>query len=759
MTKPQNLDIPIEQQVVIGQIMNEHGYDGLKDTQAYAFNEGILDEGNNLLIAETGNGKTLTAEAVTLQELEKDNRVAYLVPSRQLVWAKRNTIREWATPEYDVLTGPNKYESGDVAVATFESFYQAILKGTEGALSIDAIVLDDFHEIYSGFRGYEIEMAISAALKKDISLYAISATVGNPEEIADWMEGDVLISPEDRQTPIKEFSVDNNTGSTKQTVVETIEENIDKPPFLVFCFAKSWTESRAGAIADANILEGPSDDINLRDELSSRVDGLLTETHKELLDMMRSGVAYVHSDLPGSIKQYVLELYEEGELQAITTTTSLAYGFNSPVQTVIVADITRRGNYVGIYEYVQWAGRAARPRFDYDCGYCFTLANDPEEVEERFFEPDRELEDVETHIDSDNQFRWMVLELIENGWSTTEQIEDYIKNTLYWKQLTPKEGWGTRKPKSKEKMLTDRLDKTSNWLDDNGFITENDTISAFETTKLGQGAVNFHYNSWIDTDLLNIRSFYHWINDTETSEITQLDYIHRTVKDFGLEMNEKGANGRLEPILQEYGYNLNKISTTSGLYRWYWMRNYSNERIEQETGIDPTYLPSMANSLSDTLDATKHIVKAAPEASKPNWHDNLVFRINKGVQHDSTPLVADVNSLGRTRMRSLRKYLKQMAKQTLDVDAEANICIILKSLYDHTSGDEQFKEIMIEKVDLIGPVTAENLLDFIDSHNFSERKSHTEEEYALADTRNTKKVTDEDLEFETPNKRKSITDY
>jgi len=745
MIKPKDLDIPIEDQMTIAELMHEHGYGGLKKTQSFAFNEGILDDGNDLLIAETGNGKTLTAESITLKELEKGNRVAYLVPSRQLVWAKKNTISEWASPEYSVFTGEGKYQHADVAVATFESFYQAIIKGTEGALSIDAIVLDDFHEIYSDFRGASIELSITAALHEDISLYGISATIGNAKEIGDWMDANTLISPEDRQTPIKEFSVDSSTNSTKQKVIDVAEENQDKAPFLVFCFAKSWTESRAAALADADIFEGPSRDINLRNELASRVDGILTSTHRELLDMMQSGVAYIHSDLPGSIKQYILELYEEGELQAITTTTSLAYGFDSPVQTVIVADIKRRGNYVGVFEYIQWAGRAARPRFDYPCGYCYTLGDDTEEIEEKFFSPDRELEDVTTHIDNEQKFRWLILELIENDWETTEQIESFIKKSLYWEQMSPDAGWGMEEPKSKEEVLEERLIETTDWLIDNGFIVENDTLASFETTKLGQGAVNFHYNSCVDTDLLNIKSFYQWANETDQDEITQLDYLYETINDFELEMNASEANGRLEPILREYGYNTNKVSTTAGLIRWYWMRNYSTERIEQETDIDPTYIPSLASTLSDTVDATKYILEAAPNAREQKWHDNLVYRIEKGVRQDATPIVEDVDSMGRARTRFLRKYLKQMARQTLDAEPNTHMWALLEEFHYHTGNDDQFETILCENVDMIGEVTAQNLTHFIKNNDLTASPSTTKEETALAERKNEKTVTDEDL--------------
>lgn len=730
MITPPDLDVPTEDQALIAELMSVHGFNRLKKTQAFAFDNGILDEGNNLLVAETGNGKTLTAEAKTLKHLKQGNRVAYLVPSRQLVWDKKETIEEWAAPDFSVFTGQGKYRNADVAVGTFESFYQAMLRGVDGVRSIDLIVLDDFHELYSDWRGSAISLSIAASLYENTELYGISATIGNPDEIAEWMDGEALISPEERQTPIEEHAINASTSSTKQAVVNTVKNNIDQGPFLVFCFAKSWTESRARALAEADLFDGPSRDRDIRAELSDKVSGVLTSTHREILSMLRSGVGYVHADLPGDIKRYILDLYEEGEIQALTTTTSLAYGFDSPVQTVVVADVKRRGDYVGVFEYVQWAGRAARPRFDYPKGYCYTLTDDCEETEQRFFDPHRELEDIQNHVDDDGQFRWLVLELIANGWRSTDQLQDFIKETLYYHQMSTESGWG-RQPKSKEERLAERLQETAEWLIDNGFISGNDTRSAFNTTHLGRGAVNFHYNSWVDADLLNIKAFYNWIENADVGDINQLDYLHQVIANFGITIGAKDADGQLKPVLRDYGYNVDEEGVTAGLVRWYWMRNYSTERIEQETEIDPTYIPGTARTLSDTVDASSHIVEAAPNGRIPEWHDNLAFRVEKGVQEDAGPLVAEVDGMGRDRIRNLRGYLKQMARQTLDVDPNRAIWTLLVEFKDHTDTKAQFEGILKDQVTSIGEVTAGNISEFIQDNDLSGKAVTTDEEYAL----------------------------
>lgn len=770
MRKPPDLDLSAENKAILAELLDAHGYDGLKETQAFAFERGIMDDGNDILVAETGNGKTLTAEAIVKKHLDCGDRVAYLVPSTQLVWAKKDALQEWAGTDYRIYTGRGKYRSADVAVATFDSFYQAILTGAEGARELDAIILDDFHELYSGFRGRGIELAISAAMyegsqrsgsggsESSTRLYGVSATLGNPEELGRWMNADIHISPEDRQVPIKEFTVDTSSNSKKQAIIDVMEENPEKGPFLVFCYAKSWVESRASAIADAGLFDGPPRP-ELRSELADRIDGMLTSTHHDILDMLEAGVGYIHADLPGKIKQYVLELYEAGKIDAITTTTSLAYGFDSPVQSVIVADMKRRGEWVGCYEFIQWEGRAARPRFSYPCGYCFALTNDPEEAAERFFMPDRNLEDVKTHIDDEGAFRWTVLELIANGWSAVEDLEGFFEHTLYWEQMNTESAWG-QQPRPRSERLRDRLEKTADWLEAQGFIEESETWGGFNTTNLGQGAVDFKFNSFVDASLTSIKAFYDWAEETDIDDITQLDYLHQTIANFDLSLTVKTVDGPLGPALTNRGFSLTDEGITAGVLRWYWMGNYSTERIEQEAGVDPTYIPGIASKVSRTIEATQYILEAAPNARVPEWHDSLVTRCDRGVREDAVPFVADISALGRARIRFLRSYIEQMARQTLEIDADKDLWTLLTAFREHCGSDDQFETIIADQVAMVGSVTAASLTDFLEENNLSPSTVATEEEDALSGRRvsasNSASVADYDPENTRPT---SLRDY
>lgn len=705
-------DLDTEDAAIVEDVMSAHGYDSLKKTQELAFEDRILDPGNHLLVAETGNGKTLCAEAVAKKRLDEGARVAYLVPSRQLVRAKKEAIQEWAGDEYRVWSGPRAYQSADVVVATFDSFYRAILQNRGSARSLDLAVLDDFHEIYGSFRGGDIEKSIAAAMYEGIELFAMSATLGNPDELAEWMNADLTVSPEGRQIPIREFTETASRGDKAEDIVALLRGERDKGPFLIFNYAKPWTQSRAESVAKTGLFDGLSER-DFYQEMRQKVDGEVTETLNDLAGMMSRGVAFHHADLPNDVRNWIEDLYADGELGCLFATTTIAYGFDSPVQSVVVADIKRGPEYVGVHEYVQWVGRAARPGYGYDEGYAFTITSEPEETEQRFFEPYRELEDVTTHVEGQVAFRWLFLELVATGWDTPHEIEAFVKETLYWPQMERLGSWG-RERESRDERLNDRLRETADWLEEYEFITEKDTARQFETLPLGDGSVEFAFNSFVSASLWSLRTFYDWLEETPHAEVTPLLLVDRVARQFdeSVSVTSSDVTEELTGHLQKNDLTADEYGITAGVVCWYWLQNFDNTQIEARTGVDPTYLPSTTRTLSQTIDATKYLMDASPDARRPDWFDTLVFRVERGVRSEEVPFVENVTGLGRYRVRQLRRYLEGGDVPGLQDIEEGTLWERLETLREHIGNDQQFEDVL-RNINGVGPATAERIREFI----------------------------------------------
>lgn len=693
-----------EDSKIVKEIMESHGFDKLKDTQKQAFSEGIMDRGNHLLVAETGNGKTLCAEARAKKHLDNNEKIAYLVPSTQLVRDKKESIEEWAGDDIEIASGGGKYHHGDIVVATFSSFYQAVLRGVGKARSFDIAILDDFHELYGDFIGPGLEKSIAAIKQYEIEIFAMSATIGNPEEISEWLDSRITISESKRSIPIREEVVRVTESSKKDTIVSFVSDIKDKSPILVFNYAKSWTESRAEELSDRGVFEGP--DINANKKLEEIVDGTVPPSLESLARMIENGVAYHHSSLPREVREWIEDLYYEKDIKCLFATTTIAYGFDSPVQTVVVADMKRRGRWVGKWEYQQWIGRAARPGYGYDEGYAYTISNDPETVEEEYFEP-RELEPITTHIDTPEQFRILILELIVMGWTTPSEIEEFVEETLYWNQMSSEGAWG-RSFGSQNKRLKRKLRETADWLEDRGFIRENRTRAEFENTKMGEGAVEFIFESDVSPNLTQIYTFYKWLR--QNGNITRVQTLGKVCDIFSLGLREDRANSEVESILRNEDLEINSGTVTAGVLHRYWAENYGIDQIEKKSNINGSYLKSSCYRISTTLKASERLIEAS-SINNPKWLDTYSYRIQRGIKTDEVPYVRNVRGLGRSRIRGLREYLYSSAEIMKNNEDGDSIWECMEGCLKECS-KEELADYISDNVEGVGENIAFRLIEY-----------------------------------------------
>lgn len=696
----------------ISDIMNAHGFSELKDTQVQAFENNIMEDGNHLLVAETGNGKTLCAEAITKKHVDKGNSVAYLVPSTQLVRDKKRSIEQWIDDDIEVATGSGKYHHGDVVVATFNSFYQAILRGVGQVRSFDMAILDDFHELYGSFIGPGLEKSIAASKQHDIEIFAMSATIGNPDEIADWLDADVTVSNQSRSIPIREHIVEPDYSSKKRSLVSFMSKNKEKGPFLVFNYAKSWAESRAESIADKDIFKGP--DINAELKLSELVDGTLPDSLVSLSNMIENGVAYHHSSLPRSIREWIEDLYQNERIECICATTTIAYGFDAPVQSVVVADMKRRGQWVGKWEYQQWIGRSARPGYGYDEGHAYVFTNDPRTAEEEFFEP-RSLEPIQTHIDSPQQFRKLILELITMGWVTPDELEEFIQNTLYWNQLSTNGAWG-RSFGQKEQRLENKLRETADWLEYRNFIRENRTSREFESTEKGESAVEFVFSTSITPTLSQVHTFHSWLRQEDNLE--KLRLLGKMCDVFDLGLREDSSSQQIENAIKEAGLPINGSTVTASVLHNEWILNQDVEQIEKNTGINATYLTSVAYRISDTLKSTEELIEISSQIV-PKWFDTYHYRTQRGIRLDAVPFVRNVRGIGRSRVRALRAYLQSSSNITSEVESDDAMWVAVSKVIEKCEDDDEFIDAITDNVDGIGTSIAARLVDFYNKNEIA----------------------------------------
>src|SRR5437762_10276405 len=146
----------------------------------------IAHDQSVIVSAPTGAGKTLVAEFAIQQALEHGNRIAYTTPLKALSNQKFGDFtRAWGEDKVGILTGDVKVNAqAPVLVMTTEILRNALYGS--GLENLKYIVLDECHYMGDEGRGTVGEEIIVSAPHQAL-LVALSATVANVKEIADWI--------------------------------------------------------------------------------------------------------------------------------------------------------------------------------------------------------------------------------------------------------------------------------------------------------------------------------------------------------------------------------------------------------------------------------------------------------------------------------------------------------------------------------------------------------------------------------------------
>src|SRR5919106_3513693 len=168
--------------------------------------------GSSVIVsAPTGAGKTLIAEFAILKALASGQRIAYTTPIKALSNQKyADFCRQFGAEEVGILTGDVQVNSqAPVLVMTTEILRNMFY--LEPPENLGYVVLDECHYMGDEGRGTVWEEIIINC-PKDIPLVALSATVSNIEEIAEWISKIhrpiIAVQHPVRPVPLEYFLVD-----------------------------------------------------------------------------------------------------------------------------------------------------------------------------------------------------------------------------------------------------------------------------------------------------------------------------------------------------------------------------------------------------------------------------------------------------------------------------------------------------------------------------------------------------------------------
>jgi helicase len=193
------------------EILAADGIDELRPAQAKAIDAGLLAGENLLVCTPTASGKTLIAEFAALKAILQENAKAiYIVPLVALASEKVQQFRKrWgkhcrvALSVGDMDSADPHLSDYDLIVCTAEKLDSLLRHHAPWLRSVRVIVVDEVHLLNDVSRGPTLEVLLTLLRRvlPKAQLLALSATIGNPRMLADWL-GATLIEDDWRPTAL-----------------------------------------------------------------------------------------------------------------------------------------------------------------------------------------------------------------------------------------------------------------------------------------------------------------------------------------------------------------------------------------------------------------------------------------------------------------------------------------------------------------------------------------------------------------------------
>lgn len=182
--------------------LEKRGFKELRPCQAKSIDAGLFDDKNLLVCTPTASGKTLVAELAFLNAiLHERGKAVYVVPLRALANEKFKTFTKdyprikVAVSSGDIDSADHFLEKYDLIITTSEKFDSLIRHKARWLKEVRMVIIDEIHLLNDPGRGPALEVLITIlrSMIKNLQLLALSATIGNPKELAEWLEAELVL--------------------------------------------------------------------------------------------------------------------------------------------------------------------------------------------------------------------------------------------------------------------------------------------------------------------------------------------------------------------------------------------------------------------------------------------------------------------------------------------------------------------------------------------------------------------------------------
>jgi len=183
--------------------IQKQNFKDLRPAQEKAIKAGLLENKSLLICTPTASGKTFIAELAAVKNiLEHKGKAVYICPLKALAQEKVKQFKEKYGHLVKVALAigdqddPDPYLINyDLIICTSEKLDSLIRHHSPWISQIATVIVDEIHLLNDASRGPTLEILITL-LKKlipKLQLVGLSATIGNPQELTEWLQAELVL--------------------------------------------------------------------------------------------------------------------------------------------------------------------------------------------------------------------------------------------------------------------------------------------------------------------------------------------------------------------------------------------------------------------------------------------------------------------------------------------------------------------------------------------------------------------------------------
>ncbi|MCX9009935.1 MAG: endonuclease NucS [Candidatus Methanoperedens sp.] len=670
----------------------------------------ILESDRHCVVAApTASGKTVIAIAAMVRELSKPShgKILYIAPMRALTNEKESewngTFKKIGFNIY-VVSGERELSEkrameADVIITTPEKWDSATRKYQTDRFAfvreVSCVIIDEVHLIDSDIRGGTLEVLISRIKRinkdKQLRIIALSATMPNIEDVAEWIGADEkeILKFDDSYRPVKletdVFAYDPKESEFINKYVRLYKAlNLIKKPLreghqaLIFVTARDDAVRSSKKLLEFFEKDGRMYLTEAEYEYVSELGKLIK--NQTLSQTIRWGIAFHHAGLNKMDRDTVENLFRRGIIKVLISTSTLAWGVNLPARIVVIRDVEinepLEGNKgLSPIDLLQMLGRAGRPQYD-DRGYGWVIVPYTKaEIYRQILKEGKEIESVlheslPEHINAE-----IAMGTINN----INEAKEWIKTTFLYRCV--------RKNPAKYNNL-DLNEKVKNEIKaliSNGFVDFNPDTYDFHPTQLGV-ITSIHY--------VNIKTAILFRESAKRENLALLDVLEIISKadEFSEVVVRPKEHALIKKILKDRTINLKGGSLKVAAI----LLAYMHGEIPPEFRSDGWVIKQNAERL---LKALEHIFQNYSTPSNVATVKNTSTLIKNSLPDEAEPLL-QIQSIDIKTVKTLVQHnilnikdLSVQAPQALTTIgiSEAKVKRILKELEKYQADQSQLK--------------------------------------------------------------------